>query len=296
MQAAPDAIAVTTSAFDFAKIPKARNNAIAQRIRMTTKPGLTGAARDLKGHQEPRSCDLIGEGAHGRESPLLFFGRRRDRAEKSFDGLSRRERNNTYRCLGSTELGTPERVIGALDRLLQPLARDRPGWPQFAQRLVELQHLRGKRVEFGLLSRLESEARADERSEDEREKEAEDARDLADDDPRALAFLRLGQAMLNEQAEQAGRQDRREDQNADEYDRHEVMGSSAGASERALAVSGLASHRARLPADDVRWSGRASKARLACRFRRVWRAGVTTLISWPNTTGIVRFQQIIRLY
>ena len=31
------------------------------------------AARDLKGHQEPRSCDLIGEGAHGRESLLLLL-------------------------------------------------------------------------------------------------------------------------------------------------------------------------------------------------------------------------------
>ena len=59
-------------------------------------------------------------------------------------------------------------------------------------------------------------------SEDERQKEAQDTRDLADDEPRALAFLRLGQAVLNEQSDQTGRQDRREDQNADEYDRHEV--------------------------------------------------------------------------
>jgi hypothetical protein len=46
--------------------------------------------------------------------------------------------------------------------------------------LVELQHLCGERIEFGLLGRLEGEARADQRSEDEREKEAQDARDLAD--------------------------------------------------------------------------------------------------------------------
>ena len=42
MQAAPAAMAVTTSAFDFAKIPKAKNNATAQKIRMKIKPGLTG--------------------------------------------------------------------------------------------------------------------------------------------------------------------------------------------------------------------------------------------------------------
>ncbi len=56
-------------------------------------------ARDLKGHQEPRSCDLIGEGAHGRESMLLIFGRRREGAEKSLDRLSRRERNRYGQAL-----------------------------------------------------------------------------------------------------------------------------------------------------------------------------------------------------
>ena len=43
-------------------------------------------------------------------------------------------------------------------------------------------------------------------------------------------------------------------------------------------------------------SGRASKARLASQLRRVWRADVTTLISWPDTAGTARFQQIIHLY
>jgi hypothetical protein len=35
-------IAATTSVFDFAKIPKAKNSATAQRTKMKIKPGLTG--------------------------------------------------------------------------------------------------------------------------------------------------------------------------------------------------------------------------------------------------------------
>ena len=42
MQAAPDAMAATTRVFDFAKIPKAKNSATAQRTKMKIKPGLTG--------------------------------------------------------------------------------------------------------------------------------------------------------------------------------------------------------------------------------------------------------------
>ena len=45
MQAAPDAIAATTRVFDFAKIPKAKNSAIAQRTKMKIKPGLTDGQR-----------------------------------------------------------------------------------------------------------------------------------------------------------------------------------------------------------------------------------------------------------
>src|ERR1700677_1686177 len=61
------------------------------------------AARDLKGHQEPRSCDLIGEGAHGGERLLLFFIRRRERAEKALMTFRDASGTDTDRRFGSTE-------------------------------------------------------------------------------------------------------------------------------------------------------------------------------------------------
>jgi hypothetical protein len=116
--------------------------------------------------------------------------------------------------------------------------------------------------------------------------------------------LRLGQAMLNEQAEQAGRQDRREDQNADEYDRHEVMGSSARASERALAVSGLASHRGA----DLRTSAvlrrlletlfevSASLEGEGSPIPQIMAGSRHAADFWANTAGTARFQEIIQLH
>ena len=118
---------------------------------MTTKPGLTGPPSDLERHQQPRLRDLIGEGAGGRESLLLLVGRRREGAEKGFYGPPRRERNGYGQAFRIRRLGAPEGVVGILHRCFKSFARDGSGRPQFSERLVELQHLRGERVEFGFL-------------------------------------------------------------------------------------------------------------------------------------------------
>ena len=130
MQAAPDAMAATTTAFDFAKIPKAKNRATAQKDQNDDQARTDGPPGDLEGHQEPRLRDLIGEGAGGRESLLLLVGRRREGAEKGFYGPPGRERNGYGEAFRIRRLGAPEGVVGTFHRCFQSIARDSPVGPQ----------------------------------------------------------------------------------------------------------------------------------------------------------------------
>src|ERR1700744_3700987 len=143
-----------------------------------------GTPCHLEGHQQARLCDLVGEGADGGESLLLLFGRRGEGAEEGFYSPPRGERNGYGQAFRIGRPGTPEGVVGLPDRCFQSFARERPGRPQLPKGLVEFQYIGCERIKFGLLGRLEGEACAHERSEDERKKKAQLALERSDDDPR----------------------------------------------------------------------------------------------------------------
>ena len=102
----------------FRKDPKSKEQRNRPKDQNEDQARAHGTASDLKGHQEPRSRDLISEGAHRCESLLLLFSCRRERAKKRLYSPPGRQRNGYGQAFRIDRLGTPKRVIGALDRLL----------------------------------------------------------------------------------------------------------------------------------------------------------------------------------
>jgi hypothetical protein len=115
---------------------------------------------------------------------------------------------------------SPKGVISFLARVPESIPRRLRLRPVLRQRLVEFQNLRRQRFERGLLPAEEREARADERSKDDRQKDGDEPGHLAHNTAGAVVYVLRRQALMNVEAEEGRSERYDEDQQRDEKNAH----------------------------------------------------------------------------
>ena len=183
------------------------------------KPG-DRPGRDLQRHQQPRLFDQAGVCVSRRQRRLLGVGlgpKRREIIGGRLcvgEGRPDRQQCRVYRP------AAPNRRVGLLNSLLDPVAHRLGLGSILRERLIQPQDLGGEILHVGPLSRIIGKADADEGSKDQRQEKADQPGNLADHGLRLAGLVVRQEPRLQSEAGKAGGHEQDENQYADEEDLH----------------------------------------------------------------------------